>query len=261
MAAARFIRALVAALPLLLVLTPGARAECFAVADDAPPIVRASLPQGKLARVTYLGHSSFRIDSPDGVSAVTDYYGRNGDGPLPDFVTMNNIHELHFTQYPDPAIRHVLRGWDPAGGMVEYDVSEGDMRVRSVPTNVRGGGGTTRYNGNSIFVFEIADLCIAHLGHLHHDLTPEHLAQLGRIDIVMVPTDGNYTMSHATAARVIGQIGAPVVIPMHYFADFLLESLARRLERDYRIVYNQGPEILLPADTGGERIILVPASQ
>ncbi|MBV9201128.1 MAG: MBL fold metallo-hydrolase [Alphaproteobacteria bacterium] len=32
--------------------------------------------------------------------------------------------------------------------------------------------GGTRYNGNSIFVFDTADLCIAHLSHLHHTLTP-----------------------------------------------------------------------------------------
>ncbi len=70
---------------------------------------------------------------------------------------------------------------------------------------------------------------------------------------------GNHTMDHDTAAKVIGQIGAPIVIPMHYSGAYLLDSLARKLQKDYRIVHNQGPEILLPLDTGGERIIPVPS--
>ena len=240
-------------------IVPGALAQCFAISDQALPVIKASLPGDARARISWLGHSSFRIETARGISAITDYYGANGDGPMPDIVTMNNIHEMHFTAFPDPAIGHVLRGWNPAGGMAEHDITKGDLRVRSVPTNVRGSAGTTRYNGNSIFIFEIEDLCIAHLGHLHHVLSPVHLAEIGRIDVLMVPTDGVYTMDHDTAATVIGQIGAPIVIPMHYFGDHLLDSLAAKLQKDYRIVHNQGPDILLPLETGGERILLVPS--
>ena len=80
------------------------------------------------------------------------------------------------------------------------------MRIRNVPTNVREFGGT-RYNGNSIFVFEAADLCIAHLGHLHHTLTGAHLAELGAIDVVMVPVDGTYTLNQEEMIEVLRQIG------------------------------------------------------
>ena len=65
------------------------------------------------------------------------------------------------------------------------------MRVRNVPTNIRNWtGGTERY-GNSIFIFEIANMCIAHLGHLHHTLTQQQLDEIGRVDVVMAPVDGN----------------------------------------------------------------------
>ena len=249
------------AMALAPAFAPAAAAQCFAVADRALPVIRASLAQGALASVTYLSHSSFRIESARGVSAVTDYHGYHGEGTLPDIVTMNNIHDMHFTSYPDPGISHVLRGWDPAGGMASHDITEGDMRVRNVPTNVRGGDGTTQYNGNSIFIFEIADLCIAHLGHLHHELTETHVAEIGRIDVLLVPTDGAYTMDHDTAAKVIEQVAAPVVVPMHFFGIDLLVSLAQRLEREYRVVHNDGLTISLPLDTGGERIILVPTSR
>src|SRR5262249_18471193 len=80
-----------------------------------------------------------------------------------------------------------------------------------------------RYNGNSIFVFGVADLCIAHLGHLHHTLTPTHLAGLGAIDVVMVPVDGTYTLNQEEMVEVLRQIGPKLVIPMHIFSQASLE--------------------------------------
>ena len=50
---------------------------------------------------------------------------------------MNNAHSTHYTDYSDPAIKHVLRGWDPGGGVALHDVTYRDVRVHNVPTNVR----------------------------------------------------------------------------------------------------------------------------
>ena len=66
--------------------------------------------------------------------------------------------------------------------------------MRSVATNIRDWGGGTERHGNSIFIFEIANLCVAHLGHLHHTLTQQQLNEIGRVDVVMVPVDGSYTL-------------------------------------------------------------------
>src|ERR1700751_6458752 len=76
----------------------------------------------------------------------------------------------------------------------------GDVYIRNVTTDIRrywgeGPGGEMIKDGNSIFIFEVAGLCIGHLGHLHHSLDDSHFAAIGRLDIVMVPIDGTYTMS------------------------------------------------------------------
>ena len=75
-------------------------------------------------------------------------------------------------------------------------------------------------DGNSIFIFEVAGLCIGHLGHLHHKLDDSHFAAIGRIDILMVPIDGTYTMSldgvsdiTRAAARFRGAADAPLHDP------------------------------------------------
>jgi L-ascorbate metabolism protein UlaG (beta-lactamase superfamily) len=71
----------------------------------------------------------------------------------------------------------------------------GDLYIRNVTTDIRrywgeDAGGEMIRDGNSIFIFEVAGLCIGHLGHLHVPLDDSHLAAIGRIDILMVPIDG-----------------------------------------------------------------------
>ena len=168
-------------------------------------------------RITYVGHSSFLIETPDGASAVTDYNGVHVPAKVPDIVTMNNSHDSHYTDAPNPEIRFVLRGWSEkiGGGFARHDVRFKDLRVFNVPTNI-GEYGDPEGNGNSIFVFEISGLCIAHLGHLHHILTKEQLRNLGRIDVLFVPVDGGMTISHPQALAVIKQIEPRLVLPMHF---------------------------------------------
>ncbi len=209
---------------------------CFPLAREDPPGVRlASLPAEATVGITFLGHASFWIESQAGVTAITDYNGHHLGPATPTIVTMNNAHGTHFTNHPDPAIAHVLRGWNPAGGIAEHDLEVGDMRVRNVPTSVHGRSGA-QGNSNSIFVFEVEDLCIAHLGHLHHVLADEHLGELGIIDILLVPIDGRYTMGQELMREVIAQIGPAVVIPMHYFGRASLDRFLALMADEWEVV-------------------------
>ena len=108
------------------------------------------------ALITFVGHASYQIDTPEGVRAITDYNGVNGFGRNPDIVTMNNAHTTHFTDEPEDGITFILKGWPSEPGETEakHDVRLKDMRVWNVPTNARDwGGSTARINGNSIFIF------------------------------------------------------------------------------------------------------------
>ena len=180
-------------------------------------------------RLTFVGHSSFLIESPQGVRIVTDYNDYRKPMVIPDIITMNHAHDTHFTDHPDPAIKYVLRGWGPSPEEPAiWDLKYRDVRVRNVPTNIRNWtGGTERY-GNSIFIFEIANMCIAHLGHLHHTLTQQQLNDIGRVDVVMAPVDGNYTLDLDGMMDVLTALKAQIIIPMHFFSQY---TLARFLDR------------------------------
>jgi hypothetical protein len=96
---------------LIVVLLPvrAVASECLAVAGNAPRIIPVALTKNEV-RIEYVGHSTFIIESPGGVRIATDYAG-NAGGIVPDVITMNHAHSSHFTDFPDPAIKHVLRGW------------------------------------------------------------------------------------------------------------------------------------------------------
>lgn len=236
---------------------PGvARAKCLPIAQRPALVLPAAAPAAGSIALTYFGHSSFLIETSGGAMAVTDYYGFPLPA-LPDVVTMNNAHGTHYTDVPDPRIPHVLRGWSSGMLPVTHDVAIEDLRIWNVPTNVRDAGGT-RFNGNSIFVFESAGLCIAHLGHLHHTLTDQHRADLGEIDVLLVPADGSYTLPIPLLVEVIGQIGPSLVIPMHYFGDATLAGFLGLMQDDgYAVVLEESTEFTISRLTMPHRTVLV----
>lgn len=204
----------------------GRLSHCIAIADATPGITflhkasfRDPVPE-YATRISYLGHSSFLIQTPKGLSAVTDFTGWIGTADfLPDVVTMNHAHSSHWTATPDPAIPHVLRGWSDSFGMpAQHHLDLGEMLVRNVPTDIRSMNGVEE-NGNSIFVFEVEGLCIGHLGHLHHEPNAAQYAALGRVDVLMAPVDGGMTLDLPSMIRVVQRLKSSVVLPMHWFSD------------------------------------------
>ena len=208
--------------------------------------------------ITYVAHSTFRIESEEGVIIATDFFGSAGriateDGKseaiIPTVVTMNHAHETHWTAFPDERIPYVLRGWDHDGkGKAEHRLRVRDVTIRNVTTDIRGWGEPEK-DGNSIFVFEVADLCIGHLGHLHHMLDEAQFAEVGRLDIVMAPVDGTFTLDLPQMIALMKRMKARVVLPMHAFSTFSLEQFLIGMSDEFKVELNQGPTTTLSFQT------------
>ena len=210
--------------------------------------------------ISFLGHASFLIETPGGVRAVTDYNGYNVPVDPPDIATMNHAHSTHYTDYPDPRIAHVLRGWRQDGKPALVDLTVGDLHVANLPTNIRDWQGGTEVYGNSIFLFESAGVCIAHLSHLHHLLTEQDLVLLGHIDVVMAPVDGVYTMSQPDMAAVLEQIRPRLVLPMHYFMRDVAERFVELIRDRYDVRWSDTPVLRVSRVTlpGRSTIVVLP---
>ncbi len=212
------------------------RSECLAMANAPPRATPVSLRLTEATTnevaITYAGHSTYYIDTPGGVRIATDFSGAYTTGRLPDVVTMNRAHSTHYTLFPDSGIPYVLHGWGDDGQPAKIARRIGDVFIRNVTTDIRryfgdDSSGEMIRDGNSIFIFEVAGLCIGHLGHLHHPLDESHLAAIGRLDIVMVPIDGTYTMSLDGISAITRRLRASVVLPMHRFMTPLDEFMQR----------------------------------
>jgi L-ascorbate metabolism protein UlaG (beta-lactamase superfamily) len=253
----RFRNGCLAALSVLTLIC-GANSAGAQTNDRCPRLVSASPPllqpaslrlaqkkAGAPINITFVGHSTFLIESPGGIKIATDYNDYVRPEAIPDVATMNRAHSTHYTLSPDPSIKHVLRGWGEGDEPAKHELEIGDVYIRNVATNIRDWAGGTIYSQNSIFVFEIAGLCIAHLGHLHHTLTPAHLDALGRIDVVLVPVDGSFTLNTDGMAEVLKQIDAPLAIPMHMFGEGTLQRFLEKMNQIYEVQRHPSASILM----------------
>jgi L-ascorbate metabolism protein UlaG (beta-lactamase superfamily) len=234
------------------------------IASDQPRLMPAALRialQPDEVRISYAGHSTFQIESPQGVRIATDYNDYVRPPGLPDIVTMNHAHDSHFTNRPDPRIPHALRGWGPSPQQpARHDVQVRDVRVRNVPTNIRSWDGGTELHGNSIFIFEVANMCIAHLGHLHRTLNQQQLNEIGRIDAVMVPVDGNLTLDMEGMFEVLTALKAPLMIPMHYFSAFTLHRFLDRARQSWTVEMSPVPSTVITKTTlpAAPKVLVLP---
>ncbi len=229
--------------------------QCQAVAQAVPGVTFARFDPSAVqlaqasskeeVQIQYIGHSTFLITSPEGVTIATDYNGIYRPAVTPDVVTMNNAHSTHYTAHPDPGIKHVLHGWsDVPGEKADHKIQVGDVYIRNVTSDIRnrwGGGGLLQKDGNSIFIFEVAGLCIGHLGHLHYELTESQYAEIGRLDVLMVPVDGGLTMGTDSMSRIVKRLRSALILPMHQ--PHALEQFLVAFGPQFKIGYASDPVI------------------
>ena len=250
----RFILVLSLVLPGIAWAQDRTPSHCIALADATPGIEylhKASLPEvvAENVHLHYIAHASFLIRSHGGLNIVTDYTGFTGTLPfIPDVVTMNHAHDSHWTAFPDPAIPHPLPGWGEFGEGIEHHLDLGEVLVRNVSTDIRSAFSGIETKGNSIFVFEMAGLCVGHLGHLHHAPDPAQYAALGRLDVVMAPVDGGFTLDQPTMISVLKRLKSSIVIPMHWFSEFALEDFLDGMRDEFSIVELDGPSLTVSLD-------------
>ena len=201
--------------------------------------------------VRWFGHSSFAMRSGTGTRVVADPNFDVTPGIAADAVTVSNDHYTHNNTEAVGGNPLVLRGitldqrWQPVRKKVK------DIVVVNLPS-------ARNYDftriANSIFVFEMGSLCIAHLGNIGHLLTEKQQKFLRRVDVMMIPIDARNNLGFGDLVKVIEQVKPPIVLPMHYddphqaqyFASFLDNRYPVRPQADSRLVLTRR---MLPKST------------
>jgi L-ascorbate metabolism protein UlaG (beta-lactamase superfamily) len=196
-----------------------------------------------------LGHSSFLITSPGGTTVLTDPFAPYLPDIPPDIATVSNLHHAHDNTQIIKGNPLQLLGVNSQGEWNKIDQKIKDVRIFNVYTLTGGGLGI-----NSAFVFEVGDVCIAHLGNLGHRLNEEQLKAIGRVDVALISVDGSWTMRHEDVLGVIAQLRPRIVIPMQYDFRGMIENFISFVGDRYKIHKVENPTLevskgLLPAST------------
>ncbi len=166
-------------------------------------------------KLTCLGHSTFLIEN--GTTLLMDPYKPNFGtygkiGLTADIVAITHEHDDHNYYQGGRENAAVLRGLTAAGDWNQVDHQLEDLRIYTVNNTYHG----RNLGKNSIFIIETPHLRIAHLGDLGHTLEDREKADIGKVDILIIPVGGYYTMSPQEALEVIEQLSPSVIIPAHY---------------------------------------------
>ena len=186
--------------------------------------------------ITWLGHSCFKLKGKQATLITDPYPPELGYPPLKqtaDVVTLSHRHPGHsFSQGIGGNPRAV-------SGPGEYEIS--DMLIIGVASfhdNDRGGN----RGKNTIYLIEMDEVSICHLGDLGHVPNDEQVEELGNTDVLLIPVGGVSTLNAPLAAEVVRQLEPKIVIPMHYKT----EALKRELEPVDRFLKELGVHDITP---------------
>lgn len=167
-------------------------------------------------KIKWLGHATFLVTTDNGTRIITDPYKAGmgmqyGDiDEKADIVTVSHGHGDHNNVA-------AVRG----NPVVINEAGPGEtkgMKINGILTYHDDTGGTKRGN-NIVFCIDIDGVKVCHLGDLGHPLSDKQAADIGDVDIVMVPVGGNFTIDADVATGVVNRLKAKVIMPMHYQND------------------------------------------
>ena len=172
--------------------------------------------------LTFNGHACLTLRDREGRTVVMDPYrtgalgGRLRHAPVKvsaDVVTVSHYHVDHSHVTPDLSA--------PGGGLppvVDHSCSEAgiDFRVRTTYHDRVGG---TQMGLTGMVSFTMDGLRVAHLGDIGCSLTPEDVACLGAVDVLIWPTGGTYTLGPEDAQEVLDLLRPRLALPVHYEND------------------------------------------
>ena len=186
--------------------------------------------------ISWLGHSCFRIKGTHAVIIADPYspdLGYSLGKPTAQIVTVSHQHPGHsYVQGVGGEPRSV-------NGPGEYEIS--GVLIIGMATFHDEEKGSKR-GKNTIYLMEIDEVSVCHLGDLGHVPTAEQVEEIEDVDVLLLPVGGVSTIDAPMAAEVVRQLDPKVVVPMHYKT----EALNRQLEPVDKFLREMGVKGVTP---------------
>jgi L-ascorbate metabolism protein UlaG (beta-lactamase superfamily) len=213
-------------------------------------------------KVKWLGHACFLITADNGLKIITDPY-IEGSGlkysPINESADIVTVSHDHFDHNNVSAVKgkpdvvkgsgtKTVKGIQFKGVATYHDEAKGGQR-----------------GDNVVFCFTVDGVNICHLGDLGHRLSKEEIAQIGDIDVLLIPVGGFFTIDAKVASQVCEDLKPKVIIPMHFKTprcDFPITEVDDFLTGKSNVKKLNSSEVELKATTlptTAEILVLQPA--
>lgn len=208
-------------------------------------------------RIKWLGHSCFKITCNNGVRILTDPFDDNVGYKIPavetDIVTISHNH------YDHNFVDCVKGKFDVLNKVGNFYVK--DIAITGVRTYHDDAQGTKR-GDNIVYIFENDGIRLCHLGDLGHVLSPAQVEMIGKVDVLLIPVGGTFTINSEEAVQVVNQFKPSIVIPMHYKTPALRMNIdgSNKFEENFKKVeklHSQVAEIKKENLNNNEPIIYI----
>ena len=164
-------------------------------------------------KIKYLGHASFLIISDSGTKLITDPYTAGGEFSYDEINESADIVTVSHGHFDHNNVAAVRGNPKVVKGAVTEEIK--GIAINGIPSYHDEAGGKKR-GGNTIFCFEVDGIRVCHLGDLGHLLSDKQVAEVGTVDILLIPVGGYYTIDARVATQVCNQLKPNVIIPMHW---------------------------------------------
>lgn len=172
-------------------------------------------------KIRWMGHASFLLTSSDGTKVLTDPYEPGGFGGAVGYKGIEEPVDL-VTVSHDHADHNYVKGLKGNPKVISGVGAkrERGIRFQGIASFHDQREGKDR-GANTIFYWEMDGIIICHLGDLGHALTPSQIAEIGKVDVLLVPVGGFFTIDAAEASAIVNQLKPSLVIPMHFKTEVL----------------------------------------
>jgi L-ascorbate metabolism protein UlaG (beta-lactamase superfamily) len=167
-------------------------------------------------KIKWYGHSAFKITTDKGARIIIDPYEPLGPGGSIAYGRIKDEADIVLTSHDHGDHNYVN---DIEGKFVHIKKAghheEKGVTIKAIPTFHDNSKGRER-GTNLVFVVSAEDIVVAHLGDLGHTLDDSTLQSIGKVDVLLLPVGGRFTIDSKEATKVMNDIGPVITIPMHY---------------------------------------------
>lgn len=204
-------------------------------------------------KLTWLGHSAFRLEESTGTAVVTDPYHSSIGYGMPnveaDIVTVSHTHSDHNNIEGvggSPTVLNRVGAYEIGGVHILADKTYHDDQKGAL----RG--------ENLVFKYRMDGVDLCHMGDIGEECNAFLVETLMPVNVLMLPVGGNYTVDAKQAKEYVDRLMPDIVIPMHYKTkdcDLDIDKVGEFLDLfdDENIIYAESDSVEFDrADFDGE---------